>query len=230
MVNRTAVEAKADNIVEMGEPLGELYSALWQAVATVHVYWKEYVELFGSKPERIDLLNRAAPAFFHMLQEELWELALLRISRLTDPAKTGRAGRLNLTIQALPGLISDATLKAQVTKLVEDAVIETAFYRDWRNRRIAHSDLKLALEQPTTPLAAASRLQVKTALQALTAVLNALAGHYFQSEIRFDVGARISGAVALLYVLNDGVKVREARQRRLEEGKPTEDDFRFDDI
>jgi hypothetical protein len=32
MVNRTAVEAKADNIVEMGEPLGELYSALWQAV------------------------------------------------------------------------------------------------------------------------------------------------------------------------------------------------------
>jgi hypothetical protein len=230
MVNQTADEAKATNIAEMGQPLGELYSALWQAIATIHVYWKEYVELFGSKPERIDLLNRAAPAFFHILQEELWELALLRISRLTDPPKTGRAGRQNLTIQALPALISDATLKAQVTQLVADVVAETAFCRDWRNRRIAHNDLLLALQQPTRPLADASRLQVKTALLSLTAVLNALCGHYSDSEIRFDIGGRIDGAVSLLYVLNDGVKVREARQKRLEEGKPTEDDFRFDDI
>jgi hypothetical protein len=230
MVNQTADEAKATNIAEMGQPLGELYSALWQAIATIHVYWKEYVELFGSKPERIDLLNRAAPAFFHILQEELWELALLRISRLTDAPKTGRAGRQNLTIQALPALISDATLKAQVTQLVADVVAETAFCRDWRNRRIAHNDLLLALQQPTRPLADASRLQVKTALLSLTAVLNALCGHYSDSEIRFDIGGRIDGAVSLLYVLNDGVKVREARQKRLEEGKPTEDDFRFDDI
>jgi len=230
MVNQTADEAKATNIAEMGQPLGELYSALWQAIATIHVYWKEYVELFGSKPERIDLLNRAAPAFFHILQEELWELALLRISRLTDAPKTGRAGRQNLTIQALPALISDATLKAQVTQLVADVVAETAFCRDWRNRRIAHNDLLLALQQPTRPLADASRLQVKTALLSLTAVLNALCGHYSDSEIRFDIGGRIDGAVSLLYVLNDGVKVQEARQKRLEEGKPTEDDFRFDDI
>jgi len=109
-------------------------------------------------------------------------------------------------------------------------VAETAFCRDWRNRRIAHNDLLLALQQPTRPLADASRLQVKTALLSLTAVLNALCGHYSDSEIRFDIGGRIDGAVSLLYVLNDGVKVREARQKRLEEGKPTEDDFRFDDI
>ncbi len=158
MVSQTPGEAKATNIAEMGEPLGELYSALWQAIATVHIYWKEYVELFGSKPERIDLLNRAAPAFFHMLQEELWELSLLGISRLTDPPKTGRAGRQNLTIQALPALISDAALKAQVTQLVADAVMETAFCRDWRNRRIAHNDLLLALQQPSPAITPILRL------------------------------------------------------------------------
>jgi hypothetical protein len=230
MGSQTADEAKATNVAAMGEPLGALYSALWQSVALVHVYWKEYVELFGSKPERIDLLNRAAPAFFHMLQDELWELALLRISRLTDPPKTGRAGRQNLSIQALPALINDAKLRAQVTQLVAEAVAETAFCRDWRNRRIAHSDLLLALEQPTTPLADASRLKVKTALLSLTAVLNAVAGHYLDSESRFDLGGRINGAVSLLYVLNDGVKVAEAREKRLEEGKPTPDDLRHDHI
>jgi hypothetical protein len=230
MTEHTADEAKAANIAEMGAPLGELYSALWQEIATVHVYWKEYVELFGAKPERIDLLNRAAPAFFHMLQEELWELSLLRISRLTDPAKTGRAGRKNLTIQALPALISDATLKAEVTALVEDTVLETEFCRDWRNRRIAHNDLLLMLQQPTTPLADASRLQAKKALEKLTAVLNAISNHYSDSELRFDLGGRINGAVSLLYVLHAGVKAGEARQKRFEEGNPTDDDLRHDDI
>jgi AbiU2 len=230
MVSRTAEEAKASNVAEMGAPLGELYSALWQQIATVHVYWKEYVELFGSKPERIELLNRAAPAFFHMLQDELWDAALLRISRLTDPPKTGRAGRQNLTIQALPTLIGDAALKARVVQLVADAVAEAEFCRDWRNRRIAHNDLLLALQQPTTPLAHASRLQVKAALKSLTTVLNAIAGHYSDSEISFDVGGRINGAVSLLYVLNDGVKAGYAREKRLREGRPTEDDFRSDHI
>ena len=60
-----------------GEPLGALFSALWQEVAVLHFHWKEYVELFGTKPERIALLNRAAPHFFRMLQDELWESTLL---------------------------------------------------------------------------------------------------------------------------------------------------------
>ena len=93
-----------------------------------------------------------------------------------------------------------------MTQLVAEAVAETAFCRDWRNRRIAHSDLLLALERPTTPLADASRLKVKTALVSLTAVLNAVAGHYSQIPRAASMGARINGAVSLLYVLNDGVK------------------------
>ena len=230
MGSQTAEEAKAANIAVMGEPLGALYSALWQSVALVHVYWKEYIELFGSKPKRIELLNRTAPAFFHMLQDELWDLTLLRISRLTDPPKTGRAGKENLSIQVLPALISDATLKVQVTQLVANAVVETAFCRDWRNRHIAHSDLLLALDQPTKPLADASRQKVKSALVSLTAVLNAVAGHYMDSESRFDLGGRINGAVSLLYVLNAGIKVGEAREKRLEEGRPIPEDFPHDHI
>jgi hypothetical protein len=210
----------------MGEPMGALYSALWQSVATIHFYWKEYVELFGTKPERIDLLNRAAPAFFRMLQDELWENSLLHLARLTDPANSpGRLAPANLTIQALPLLITDPKLKETVSKLVAEAVKQTEFCRDWRNRHIAHRDLKLALEQPTEPLAEGSRAQVKVALNALTDILNAIEGHYFQSETRFDLGARIGGATSLLYVLYDGLRAQEAREKRLEEGKPLDDDF-----
>lgn len=226
MADRTADEAKKANIEKMGEPLGALYSALWQSVATIHFYWKEYAELFGTKPERIDLLNRAAPAFFRMLQDELWENSLLHLARLTDPANSpGKQAPANLTIQALPALVTDPKLKETVSELVAEAAKQTEFCRDWRNRHIAHRDLKLALEQPTTPLAEGSRAQVKAALKAISDVLNTLDGHYFQSETRFDLGGPLGGAISLLYALDDGLRAEEARQKRLEAGKPLKEDF-----
>lgn len=231
MVDRTAEEAKKANIESMGEPLGTLFSALWQEVATLHFYWKEYVELFGSKPERITLLNQAAPHFFRMLQDELWESALLSLARLTDPANSqGKQDRSNLTIQALPALITDAKLKDEVSKLVAEAIKLTEFCRDWRNRRIAHRDLKLALEQPTTPLAAGSRAQVKDALKCIADVLNAVERHYCNSETGYDLGDPLGGAISLLYVIDDGLRAEEARQKRLEEGRPLPDDFPARDL
>src|SRR5437868_4579391 len=80
----TADEAKTEYISKMGSDLGEVYHHLWQEVAFVHRKWNEHVELFGMKPSRIDLMNEAAPAFFRMIQDSLWEDTLLHIARLTD--------------------------------------------------------------------------------------------------------------------------------------------------
>jgi hypothetical protein len=111
-MDRSAEETKKLNVEKMGAPLGEVYSALWQEVAVAHFYWKEYVELFGTKHERITLLNETAPHFFRMLQDELWETSLLHLARLTDPANSfGKQDKSNLTIQALPALIGDTELK-----------------------------------------------------------------------------------------------------------------------
>jgi hypothetical protein len=71
MIQRTAVEVKADNIEKMGHPLGAQYSALWQEVAKIHLNWGEFVELYGTKPERLELINRAAGTFFGVVQRSL---------------------------------------------------------------------------------------------------------------------------------------------------------------
>jgi hypothetical protein len=224
-MNRSAAEIKKANVEKMGAPLGEVYSALWQEVAVGHFYWKEFVELFGTKPERIALLNETAPHFFRMLQDELWEASLLQLCRLTDPASSGNQDKSNLTIQALPALIEDSKLKETVSSLIAVAINDTAFCRDWRNRHIAHRDLKLALEQPTTPLAEGSRADVNKALKSIAAVLNALDGHYFQSETRFDLGGSIGGAISLLYVLGEGSRARAEKEKRFTEGKPSPEDL-----
>src|SRR5262245_23634721 len=182
MADLTAEESKKENIAKMGEPLGSLYSALWQHLALTYGHWNEYVELYGTKETRIELLNRAAPQFFRMVQDELWEMFLLHLSRVTDPAYSfGSKNKPNLSVQALAEHIADAKLRAEVGKAVADALKATAFARDWRNRHIAHKDLKLALDQPTIALADASRAQVKEALKSLAAVLNVVGGHYLDS-------------------------------------------------
>jgi len=228
VTEHTTEEAKKRNIEKMGEPLGTQFSALWQQLSILYFYWAEYNELFGTKPSRIELMNKAAPSFFHMLQEELWESRLLHIARITDASATG--GKANLTIRNLPDLIADATVKANVAALVEVAIKATDFCRDWRNRHIGHTDLKLAIGEPATPLADASRKQVKDALKAIADVMNAVELHYFESQTGYDLAARHNGAVALLYVLNDGVKAQGEREKRFENGEFREEDLKADDV
>ena len=74
---RTAEEVKQHHIEVMGEDLGSLYHALWNELAWLYSKWGEYVELFGTKLSRIDLVNRAAGLFFRIVQDSLWEDSLL---------------------------------------------------------------------------------------------------------------------------------------------------------
>ncbi|WP_429032444.1 hypothetical protein [Bradyrhizobium sp. I1.14.4] len=151
-------------------------------------------------------MNNAAPSFFHMIQEELWESRLLHIARITNASATG--GKTNLTIRNLPDLVPDAAAKAKVSALADVAIKTMEFCQVWRNRRIGHKDLKLAIGEPAKPLADASRKRVKDALKAIADVMDAVEGQYFDSQTGYDLATRYNGAVALLYVLNDGVKTR----------------------
>jgi len=212
----TADEARTEYISKMGRDLGEVYHHLWQEVAFVHQKWDEYVELFGTKPSRIDLMNEAAPAFFRMIQDSLWEDTLLHIARLMDRPEIARKD--TLTILRLPQL-ADNAIADQLAAAVETANVACAFARDWRNRRIAHNDLLLMTKRSATPLAPASRDDVRKALDSLVAVLDVVSRHYTGSTNLLKGTGTPEGAVALLHVLQDGVRERDARHARWDRGK-----------
>jgi hypothetical protein len=226
MVNRTPAGAESRYIEKMGEALGTQFYALWNEVVWLHWNWAEFVELFGSRPSRVELLNEAAPAFFRMVQDALWETTLLHIARLTDPPRSGgRVDRANLTIGNLPELIADPDLKHAVSALLDTAVAKAGFCRDWRNRHIAHRDLNLALNKPANPLAAASRNQVTEVLKAIADVLNKVEGQYGGSQTYFQGPPGIGTAVSLLHVLDGGLRSKKARAERLARGEFTEEDY-----
>jgi hypothetical protein len=92
-------EVRAASIAAMGRELGELHHALGNELTYLHLKWKKYCALFGTSPERIDLLNEAAPDFFGKLQHILGDDVLLHLCTrskrkvrdrvlLTSPLKT----------------------------------------------------------------------------------------------------------------------------------------------
>jgi len=81
-------EMKQRNIDTMGETLGRQYTALFQEFASLNLYWKEFLELFGTNDKRIARMNQSAPGFFQMLQEQQFETNMSHLARLTDSSKS----------------------------------------------------------------------------------------------------------------------------------------------
>jgi hypothetical protein len=222
--HKMAEEAEREFIERMGVTLGRLFNALWQEISWLYEKWNQYLALYGGKPSRIDLLNRAAPYFFGIIQDVLWEDIVLHIARLTDRPQS--VGKENLTIRRIPNLVDDAIMAQKLGRLIDIAIQSSEFCRDWRNRHIAHRDLNIVLKGNNAPLKPANRKKIKEALDSIADVLNAVSGYYGNSEIMFDIGERSGGALALLYLIYDGLKAKENRQDRIRHGELREEDFK----
>jgi hypothetical protein len=210
----TGEELLQRNIAKMGGDFGRQYTALFQEFATLNLYWKEFLELFGTNDKRIDRLNRAAPGFFRMLQDQQFETNMLHLARLTDSPKL--VGKMNLTIYNLLALVSDQTLKQQLLPLLEEVKRKTEFCRDWRNRQFAHRDLALATRDgKATPLKTVNKEKFFEALGAVSDVLNAVERFYFRGGCSFEDIPAHNGAATLLYVLGMGVRERERMQEMI---------------
>lgn len=217
-------ELKAERVAAMGAELGKLYHALTNELSWILLKWSQYTALFGTKPERIELLNKAAPLFFVVVQDTFWDDMLIHLSRLTDSASS--VGKANLSVKRLPALIQDSAFRTEVAALVTATVASCDFARDWRNRRIAHSDLSLATAAAPVPLAHASRASVSAALASLSRLLKRIHQHYFSRDIDLDLAGEPGDADSLLRVLAEGVEASRARWQRFEDGKLAPEDWR----
>lgn len=140
------------------------------------IQWRfqEYEDLFT--PERIPLINAFAGPFMGLVQRLLWDDLLLRVARLTDRERSGRNGKRNLTIRRIPSFFKGER-RHRLQALVDEAIEAAKFAKDHRNRRIAHADLELVLQDSAAkPLEQADRHRIDAALKKAHAVFDHLAG------------------------------------------------------
>jgi len=206
-----------------GDHAGFVYRSLENEHFWLRLKWQEFTTLFKSRG-RVEILDAAAPDFFGMLQDALSDDILMHIARLTDPAQSYNSkAKANLTVQVLPGLLPNAP--AQLTNLVAAAVANAEFARDWRNRRLAHRDLAVALGTSARTLAPATRDSINRAVDSLHDIVAEVSAHYFNAHLASEVVEAPGGAEALLYVLRDGVRYRKQLMDRFLEEDNDHDGF-----
>jgi hypothetical protein len=82
-----------------------------------------YRQLYGTNPERIELINLASPSFLWMVERVIMNDVQLTLFKLSDTALTGR--RTNLTLETF--VIE--TEKLQVSSLSESLRVSLNEYR-----------------------------------------------------------------------------------------------------
>ncbi|MFA5865255.1 MAG: hypothetical protein WC975_11285 [Phycisphaerae bacterium] len=228
MAYKAAEQVREEHIRAMGPKLGSVYNALTNDVTWLHFKWSQYRQLFAQSEKRIDLLNEAAGFFFRIVQDIFFEDVLLHLTRLTAPVKS--YGKSNLTLHCLVQLVPDPELAAEVKTLVDAANGACKSALDWRNRRLAHHDLDLALATAKDPLPGISRADVEAALVAIRTALNRLEGHYWNSEVGYQYSRGEPGnADALVFYLQKGVSAEQAKSERFQEGRPLPEDLVVED-
>ncbi len=170
---------------EFGKELGTIYYRLNSAWTYTYVKTKEFRILFSNR-ENLNLINAVAGRFIGSIQNVLFDDILLQLTRITDKAEMG--SNKNLTIRMFPRFFDDREKKKIICDLVKEAVEATKFARDWRNKRIAHIDLKFHTDAESNPLQPASLEKVQNALETIHRVLNAV--------LFIKTGSTLANAVA----------------------------------
>ena len=175
---------------KLGEEFGTVLYEVENDWLTGLVRLKEYRVLFNE--DAVKLLNAVGGAFMWDVQQIFWQDLLLHVTRLTDPARM--QNHENLSVQALPAFCEQPALQEKYPKLhpivearVKEAVAAAEAPRDWRNRRISHTDRNLAIDPEAKALTPTSLAVVQAAFDAVHAVIDAIVSPVFKWSIENDV-------------------------------------------
>ena len=193
-------------MAKMPNGMVDIFDKLCQDVYLVHWQWAAYRVLYGTSPERIDLLNRVAPDFFWLVERTLSDAVLMSLVRMADPACTGRHENLSLPrlIEAVPKNHC-AGFQKELQDLMETVELRCRTFREIRNRRIAHRDLPTALNYHTDPLPGVSRQAVEDALDSIRQLMNHIAEYYENRTIWFQGAGEPNPASKLVFFLEQAM-------------------------
>jgi len=218
--HRTAEEILKEQIDSMGNEFGSIYNRVYREVIFIHHKWSEFESLYGQGDIPIQSMNKFAPFFFYIVQNNLFDDVILSICRITDPIKS--LGKYNITIQLFPEYV-DEEIRSSISQQVACIISDSSFCRDRRNRIISHIDKELALNQSAKLLEPANRNSVNTLLKKIQELINSIEQYYFDSEVYFGF-ARPEGHSVLKWA-EEGLKLDELKWKFLETGKLDASDF-----
>ena len=125
-----------------------LWDLLKKEVIGIQLLW-ETVErfYFGANSQGVATLAEDVPLLYRLMQTAMMESMLMRMSRLMDPAASGRGGeKNNLSLKRLAEACSDTAKDIQVVQKIWDA----SNLKYVRDKYLSHNDLTRSLSESHT--------------------------------------------------------------------------------
>jgi hypothetical protein len=135
----TPEECLQDYQTKMGIELGFIYHNLEQTHIWNKKVFCQHKALYSTSKSRVDLMNRCAPEFFHMLSYVFFDSMVLGTVKLFDPASQNNGKYQNISFHTLAELVNDERkrfISDQISTIIEQ--IESLKAR--RHKQIAHFD------------------------------------------------------------------------------------------
>ena len=210
----TSDELKNEILAAFPEGTGELFYELQTNVTHLHLNWKNYRSLFGTSPERIDLLNWAASTFFGLLDGILLHDVVLAIARLTDRPRT--AGKDNASFGRLLEMLTphiDVALANELRSELDDLQAHCETVRQMRNRLLAHDDLATVLRYHPDPLPGVSRAYIEEVLEKVRNLVSSIEEHFLGTRASHELVISANDAESLVFALESAREHEKCRQR-----------------
>jgi hypothetical protein len=188
----------------------EIYNQLRLEVSLLTRRWHTHKDLFKQKPKRVELLNKCAGQYFVIVQWLQIEEVLVCLSKLTDPASTGKNENLSLNqLQLIIGMNSDAQFVKHCQVKLDKVDTNCKDFRLLRNKVLAHLDLPTALNPSGQYLPSVSHKQVDVALRSVVHYMDTIATHFGLKAPPNAAPEVHGGAGALLRILKAGLRYEE---------------------
>lgn len=125
-----------------------LWDHLKKEVIGIQLLWETVERLyFGANSQGIATLAEDVPLLYRLMQTAMMESLLMRMSRLMDPAASGRGGeKANLSLKRLAEACSDTADDIQVVRNIWDA----SNLKHVRDKYLSHNDLARSLSESHT--------------------------------------------------------------------------------
>ena len=188
--------------------LSDTWDFLHREVIWLHGRWSMWNQLYFKSELRVEALNKVAPTFFATLQNVLLDDVQLTLSRLADPARTGR--RENVTLETLAAEIErlpEPHLAADLRQDLSAFRSACATIVTRRNRRIAHYDM--SVQRGVEQLPGASISEINEALERLRLLMTRIYRFFMNSHMAYEMFVLHDDANNIVRAVAEALRYRE---------------------
>jgi len=189
------------------EKYRKYFEVIYAQLHWLELLYRDRESLFATEQRR-NLLQEAAPLFFHKLQRVINIEIYLIIARLTDEPTTGEDE--NLSIKGLSAQLKvdyHFRVARSINKILGSISEELSPVRNVRNKLLSHLDARSLQNNEPNKLLEKDALELL--INKLFEAFNVFTGSFADTGVAFDLEANTESVESILNQIKDAKRYRE---------------------